>query len=323
MKYEYPGEKHRCDCCGEEHEGNFCPLCGQKATHGPVTWKSVRAGILEIWGMHSRSLPYTAWQLLTRPGHLMRDYITGKRQVSFPPVKMLVILGVLVYLLGHWFFPAEYTREIGTVSSTGVLYYFEYYYKWITSHEEWSVMIILSSLILPTWVVFRHAPLIKRHSLPQGFFVQVFISNQLLVIEFVFILLSLALSFVPRISFEHLEALLFFVFLFVDYKQLFGYRWWGTIWRMIVIMLMILFTILTIGGLLSLFGNLNANVMTLVGTAFAVLFISLLLSLIIYVVSVINRKLWHERSKWQLFKVPVIIFAVMVLLIIVLLFIVK
>lgn len=267
--------------------------------------------------MHSRSLPYTAWQLLTRPGHLMRDYITGKRQVSFPPVKMLVILGVLVYLLGHWFFPAEYTREIGTVTSTGVLYYFEYYYKWITTHEEWSAMITFSSLILPTWIVFRHAPLIKRHSLPQGFFVQVFISNQLLVIELVFLLLSLALFFVPRINIEPLEPLLFCIFLFVDYKQLFGYRWWGTIWRMIVILFMILCAITAIGALLSLFGNLNANVMTIFGYAFAVLFMLFLLCFVIYVVSVINRKLWRERSKWQLFRIPVILIAVMILLIIV------
>ena len=47
----------------------------------------------------TRSLPYTLWQLLWRPGYLIRDYISGKRQVSFPPVKMLVVMALLVVLV--------------------------------------------------------------------------------------------------------------------------------------------------------------------------------------------------------------------------------
>ena len=66
----------------------------RRQSMAPITWRSVWQGIMDVWGVGTRSLPYTLWQLLWRPGYLMRDYISGKRQVSFPPVKMLVIVGI-------------------------------------------------------------------------------------------------------------------------------------------------------------------------------------------------------------------------------------
>ena len=84
----------RCANCGTEFSDNFCPRCGQKAGVGPVNWQTVRQGLMMIWGMDSRSLSYSLLQLLLRPGYLISDYISGKRQVSFPPVKMLLIVAV-------------------------------------------------------------------------------------------------------------------------------------------------------------------------------------------------------------------------------------
>ena len=54
---------------------------------------------MDLWGMGTRSLPYTLWQLLLRPGYLIGDYISGRRQVSFPPIKMLVFVALLVYIV--------------------------------------------------------------------------------------------------------------------------------------------------------------------------------------------------------------------------------
>ena len=319
MKYEYPGEKHRCDCCGEVHEGNFCPLCGQKATHGPITWKSVWAGIMEIWGLHSRSLPYSAWQLLTRPGHLMRDYITGKRQVSFPPVKMLVILGVIVYLIGHWVAPKDYTHEIKTVTNTGVFYYLEYAFKWLTTHHEWFLLVVFSLFILPTWWVFRYAPLLERHTLPQGFFIQVFIVNQNMVIS---LLLFLLLIIFPSTTL--IEFILLFSFWLIDYKQLFGYKWWGTIWRWVMMFVLIIAFIFALDAVLNFAqtiinpsSNPNAEkygIMFYSGLLASCGAFSCLLFALIYTVNTINRKTWLELSKWKAWKVPIILTSIVVLL---------
>ena len=300
---------NRCDCCGEEHEGNYCPLCGQKATHGPVTWASVWAGIMEIWGLHSRSLPYTAWQLLFRPGHLMRDYVIGKRQMSFPPVKMLVILGVIVYLLGHWLSPKDYSHELPKITTTGVLYYIDYAWKWVEVHDEWMSLVYLQIFIFPTWIVFRQAPLLKRHSLPQGFFIQVFIVNQSLVITLIGLLLSLLLFFVPYNSVTSMMLLLLVMYLYIDYKQLFGYNWWGTLWRLIAMSLLIIMlsfdVLMIIAVFMSLYdGRMNVDVLVY-GLVSAWLTYFLM-----HTVGVVNRKLWLERGKWAVIKWPLITFAI-------------
>ena len=318
VKYKYPGKKHRCDCCGEEHEGNFCPLCGQKATHGPITWKSVWAGAMEIWGLHSRSMPYTAWQLLFRPGHLMRDYITGKRQVSFPPVKMLVLLGVIVYLLGHWLLPKKYSHEIAEITSTGTLYYVSYAWNWLQAHGEWLTLVVFSTFILPTWIVFRHAPLLKRHTLPQGFFIQVFIANQSLVVEFIMLLLSMVLFFVPYSNLKIAIAILLFIYMYIDYKQLFGYNWWGTVWRMFMILVIILMVLVNVGTAISvILSNKEKDVAMVFGAIAAFIVLGCITGLVIYCIDVINRKRWRERGKWKAWRLPIIFGGILLLLLIV------
>ena len=304
VDYKYPGEKHRCDCCGEEHEGNYCPLCGQKASLGPVTWKSVWGGVMELWGLHSRSLPYTAWQLLFRPGHLMRDYVTGKRQVSFPPVKMLVLLGVIVYLLGHWLSPQEYSHEIGNITATGSFYYISYAWNWLLKHQEWYTLFLFSALIFPTWYVFRHAPLLKRHTLPQGFFIQVFGVNQSMVISLIALLMTLMLYFVPKGGINVVAFLITIIYLFIDYKQLFGYSWWGTIWRLLMIAVIISLVIANVSGVISIFteSHDSSKPFELIGSLFSLLFLLWITYLMIYFTDVINRKAWLERGKWVVVK---------------------
>ncbi len=304
VDYSYTGEKYRCSCCGEEHEGNYCPLCGQKATMGPVTWKSVWEGVMELWGLHSRSLPYTAWQLLFRPGHLMRDYVTGKRQVSFPPVKMLVLLGVVIYLLGHWFFPKEYSHEMSEITSTGTLYFMDYAWNWLKGHEEWFTLFVFSALILPTWFLFRHAPLLKRHTLPQGFFIQVFVANQSMVLELAMLLLALVLFFVPYGYFKYLIIALLLIYLFIDYKQLFGYSSWGTIWRFLAILVILSLITADVGGVISIVTGKNdySSSGEIMGTIFSMIFMLWITYLVIYFTDVINRKAWLDRGKWAVIK---------------------
>ena len=319
VEYKYPGEKHRCDCCGEEHEGNYCPLCGQKASQGPVTWKSVWAGVMELWGLHSRSLPYTAWQLLFRPGHLMRDYVTGKRQVSFPPVKMLVLLGVIVYLLGHWLSPKEYSHEIGKITATGFFYYLSYAWKWLLAHEEWYTLFLSSAFIFPTWYVFRHAPLLKRHTLPQGFFIQVFVANQSMVISLIALVMVLILWFVPKSVIDIVGFLISIIYLFVDYKQLFGYSWRGTTWRLLMIAVIISLAIVIVFGVISVISEFHNYSSTgeLMGIIFSLLFMLWITYLVIYFTGVINRKTWLERGKWAVMKWQVLITLFLVLCLVV------
>ena len=107
IRYVEGEEAHRCSNCGFTFTGHYCPTCSQRAGVGRIGWHSVRQSVMELWGLgsRSRSVLYSGLQLLFRPGYFIGDYISGKRQVSFQPVKMLFILAVAYAVIFHWLLP--------------------------------------------------------------------------------------------------------------------------------------------------------------------------------------------------------------------------
>lgn len=215
----------RCANCGAEVEGSFCPVCGQRRNVGRVGWDTVRQNIAVIWGMDSRSFSYTILQLFLRPGYLINDYISGKRQLSFPPVKMLLIVAAIAYLLekvSSMIFPEV---DVAVTSNSGDLGLLDNFLDWVENNPGWGMLAISSFLIQPTWLLFRHAPRNKHHTLPEGFFIQVFIATLMLLI---IVISSLTLGSL---------GWLILVYFVITYMQLFGYGLWGTIWRVVLCLL--------------------------------------------------------------------------------------
>ena len=208
----YGDENHQCCNCGTKFQGNYCPLCSQRSDQHAVNWESVRSGVMEIWGIGSRSMPYSLWQLLWRPGYFISDYVNGKRQISFPPVKMLIIVSVIVTLINQWIDP----ESVITTNDFPENYPLKESIIWLLNHWGWGLLIWNSFLILPTYLIFHYSPRNTAHTLPAGFFIQVFISTMILI----FIIINVYV------------ATLIFIYFFITYRQLFGYGIWGTIWRL-------------------------------------------------------------------------------------------
>ena len=216
----YEGVVQTCHNCGHEFAGNFCPICGQRAELGRVGWNSVKENIAVLWGLDSRSLPYTIVQLLGRPGYLVRDYISGHRQVSFPPINLLVVVCLFVII-----FETVFHLENDVLTIKFNVKEIDDIVAWINDQKSWATLFVQSILILPTWLVFRFAPGYPRHTLPEGFFLQVFLSVQ-----------ALLLSFFGYWS-GTVELVLCWVYMYITYRQLFGYGRWSTLWRLAVIAL--------------------------------------------------------------------------------------
>ena len=233
--------------------GNYCPYCSQKRGIGRITWKSVAKGIGEVWGLHNRSMFYTLVQLFLRPGYFISDYIGGKRQVSFPPVKMLVLIGVLGVIVdfltgaihGMVYSHGEkmgYVNDVFNwlnVHVNGMFpppsEYLSDVLNWLNTHPDVFSLILLSFLIIPIYFIFRFAPRNTRHSIPQGFFIQVFSTAVFMVMNMLYDITALG----------WLVVLLSIVLIFVTYKQLFGYGLWGTLWRLVMAFLCA-FTLLSV-----------------------------------------------------------------------------
>ena len=303
FRYRDSHTSHGCCNCGAESDNNYCPRCGQKAAYGPITWHSVWQGVMDVWGVGTRSLPYTLWQLLWRPGYLIRDYISGKRQVSFPPVKMLVVMAVLVVLvyglLGMGF-EAEVDEETGQNAVQDFL--MGDFYNWMENHIHWAVLVSFSMFIVPVWFLFRSAPRLPRHTLPQGFFVQVFIGVQFMLYM---LLVTLVFYLIPSLSRNGDEAAGFMVMvvlplmLWCDYKQLFGYGWWGTLWRIvasvflaITVAKLLVYISGTFYGMIARDGSLSVRYVLAFVNHLVLLWVAL------EAVMLVNTKPWREGVAW-------------------------
>ena len=229
-----------CCNCGHDFVGNFCPYCSQKSGLGRITWRSVWHSFAEVWGMHSRSLPFTLLQLFLRPGYVISDYINGKRQVSFPPIKMLVLVGVLGVVVD---FLTGAIHGMFQTNSEDKMAYITNVFAWLNvhlngafpppsdflskvldelnRHPDMLSLIMLSFLVIPNYFIFRFAPRNPYHTLPQGFFVQVFSTVVFLILNMLYDITGLG----------WIVFLLGAVLVFTTYKQLFNYSVWGTLWR--------------------------------------------------------------------------------------------
>ena len=223
--------------------GNYCPYCSQEQGLGRITWRSVGKSIAEVWGMHNRSLIYSVIQLFLRPGYFISDYINGKRQVSFPPVKMLVIVGVMGVIVD--FLTGAINGMVKITAGEKMSYvtdvfswlnvhlngafpppsdYLNKVFMWLNTHPDVLSLILLSFLIIPIYYIFRFAPRNPRHTLPQGFFVQVFSTAMFLILNMLYDITAQGLF----------VSLLGAAMVFLTYRQLFGYGVWGTLWRVIL-----------------------------------------------------------------------------------------
>ena len=214
--YENAVEQHTCANCGQAYEGDFCPICGQKNDEGRVSWKSVGQEMIKIWGMESRSLLSSVLQLLGRPGYLIGDYISGRRQVCYSPVSMLFVMAVIVSLVlrlaGVTVVNESALEDVDNAALGRAVI-------WMVNHLGWGMLILTAFLILPTWLLFRYAPKHPRHTLPEGIYIQLFMSTLVL------------LFFVLSQAFAGWLLWLVPVYYFIAYRQLFGYGIWGTLWR--------------------------------------------------------------------------------------------
>ena len=251
---------HHCNNCNHDFTGNYCPVCSQKAGLGRVGWRSVHQGVMDIWGLGTRSLLYSIWQLLLRPGHIIGDYIDGKRQVSFPPVKMLFIVTLIYSMVVYWFFPDVLHMPVEEAEEqTNELY------LWFKNHFSWAMLITSTFAILPTWVMFRYSPRHTAHSLPEGFFIQVFFQVIVVVWMFLFIPFELIGSTVISV----VSLIITMIYYIIGYKQLFGYSLWGTLWRQGFVILSGALA-LTITVLIAFSGFFNAVVDEIASKAFTI-----------------------------------------------------
>jgi hypothetical protein len=89
----------RCLNCGAELAGAFCSQCGQEDNDVRISLKQLgRDFFSEQLGIESK-VPRTVWALVSKPGFLTREYLSGRRVRWLLPLKLYLSASVVYFLL--------------------------------------------------------------------------------------------------------------------------------------------------------------------------------------------------------------------------------
>lgn len=90
---------HTCKSCGNEFEGNYCNLCGEKVLHASDrSFKKLLSNILESITFADSKLLKTLWLNLSRPGFVSKEFIEGRRINYLKPLSLFFVLNLVYFL---------------------------------------------------------------------------------------------------------------------------------------------------------------------------------------------------------------------------------
>ena len=264
-------ENHVCPTCGREYTGNFCPQCGQSSKVGRYSFMNAFLLFIDVWGLGNRSMFRSIRDLFLRPGYMIRDYLRGMQMAYFPPFKMLFLICALSLLIEtglnikginryqqYMEAEKEYTekkqaeamadntisearRDI-SIATYKMLYTLE---DKIRQNPQLMVLAYMLLFSGPLYILFRHSPAIPDLRFSECFVAVVYIANMLLIC--IIIPSLLCFSFKAEAIFDTLVILL----AIIPIKQLSGYSYPNTIWR--ILLAFIPFAIIVLAIYLAIF----------------------------------------------------------------------
>ena len=117
-------------------------------------------------------------------------------------------------------------------------------FQWMDEHISLVILVLLLLFSCPLCLLFRHSPAIPDLRLSECFIAMVYISNMLLIYG----LVPSFLCFSSNV--ELVYGLLTFLLINIPIKQLSGYGYWGTFWRVFVAaasLVVVLLSLLVLG----------------------------------------------------------------------------
>ena len=251
-------ENHKCATCGTHYEGNYCPRCGQSSRIGRYSFKNAILLYLDVWGLGNRGMFRSIRDLLLR----------------LPPFKLFFLLIALWLLVDSGMNIQGINREQQNEKETKELVrrFFnkgtdqvEVQEKQVDEKtdkahttdkrttsvekekkvkrvervediiavfiEQHSSVVTLAGLLifsLPLCLLFRHSPAIPDLRLSECFVAMVYITDMIVIYD---IIPSLFCFSVKAEIISNLAAVLLAI---IPIKQLSGYSYWTTIWRLLL-----------------------------------------------------------------------------------------
>jgi hypothetical protein len=143
-----------CKNCNQQFVGNFCNHCGQAADTHKLSmhfiWHELQHGLFHF----DNGIFYTIRQLLTRPGHTIREFINGKRVHHFKPLSLVVVLATFYGVFTHYLI-GNFIKVKTEGSQEDVVSIFVNVTRWMTDHLAYTSFIMIIGATISTYFLFK------------------------------------------------------------------------------------------------------------------------------------------------------------------------
>ena len=209
----------------------------------------------------------TLWHLLWRPGYIINDYLNGYRRNYLRPFELLIATTIMLSIV-IMIVPAELPKqesleklyqehvvddddkelliqdEAAAIQVKRVIHFLDDIRLWQEKYPALSLLAQSIFVIFFTWLLFRKSPRknspfvpddtsgkVANYNFPEILTAQIFILSQLQFVNTLWVLVTG--WFVPTLNFQPFAFpnYLTLVIVFMDYQQLFGRKWYSTLWR--------------------------------------------------------------------------------------------
>lgn len=193
----------KCANCARVTDGpeqKFCPACGQPTPAHRIDWHFL-GHELEHSVLHmDRGVLYTLKQLMLRPGHLIRDYIEGRRLGVVKPLLLVMLTGAAATLMAHYALDGDalgssFTQGVEAGMHQGnanakqaeaaatMMKVFGFVKDWMNSHLTLITLLVLPVQAAAFKLTFRR---FKQINYPEWLVITSFLTAQLFVVWAVF-----------------------------------------------------------------------------------------------------------------------------------------
>lgn len=212
-----------------------------------LSWRTLGNDLLYSFTSMDRGFVFTIKELFSRPGHMMHDYLGGRRQCYFRPFALIILLAAAYLLLKTLIFSAEETVStvVGSAAAfpavvDGAAAFSSPLRELIGTalrHPATLSLLLLFAIALMTPWVFRKDGG-RAYNYVEYLFIGAYMSSQRFVADLVLLPYRLIPESAGWPEVEFLLAPIYIGLTAWNYKQFFGMRWRRaipkTIWLMIL-----------------------------------------------------------------------------------------
>jgi len=88
-----------CKNCNQVIDGQFCKYCGQSTKVDRINLPNFLSELSTSVFQVNKGFFYSLKELFVRPGHSIREYLSGKRKKHFKPITYVLTLSTVYFLL--------------------------------------------------------------------------------------------------------------------------------------------------------------------------------------------------------------------------------